>query len=68
MYQYDEKTHRVIEKELGLEKHNRQLLEIASILHDIGMFIRGSDHQLHSHYIILHSDIFGIFHNLLGTQ
>ena len=50
----------VIEKELGLEKHNRQLLEIASILHDIGMFIRGSDHQLHSQYIILHSDIFGL--------
>lgn len=46
--------------EIGLDNHYRQLLEIASLLHDIGMFIRGSDHQLHSQYIILHSDIFGL--------
>lgn len=50
----------VMKDEIGLEAHNRQLLEIASFLHDIGMFIRGADHQLHSQYIILHSDIFGL--------
>ena len=27
---------------------------IAALLHDVGMYIRGSDHQLHSNYIILH--------------
>ena len=31
----------VMEAEIGLNAHNRQLLEIASFLHDIGMFIRG---------------------------
>ena len=46
--------------EIGLDFHSRQLLEIAALLHDIGMFIRGSDHELHSNYIILHSDIFGL--------
>ena len=46
--------------EIGLDLHNRQLLEISALLHDIGMYIRGSDHQLHSYYIILHSDIFGL--------
>ena len=33
---------------------------VTALLHDIGMYIRGSDHQLHSNYIILHSDIFGL--------
>lgn len=46
--------------ELGLDGHSRLLLEIAAILHDIGNFIRGSDHQLHSQYIISNSDIFGL--------
>ncbi|MGI5172876.1 HD domain-containing protein [Treponema sp. OMZ 840] len=49
-----------MESELGLDKEARLLLEVAAILHDIGMFIRGSDHQLHSQYIISHSDIFGL--------
>ena len=49
-----------MEAELGLDKEARVLLEVASILHDVGMFIRASDHQLHSQYIILHSDIFGL--------
>ncbi|WP_428770103.1 HD domain-containing protein [Treponema sp. HNW] len=49
-----------MESELGLDKEARVLLEVASILHDVGMFIRGSDHQLHSQYIISHSDIFGL--------
>lgn len=70
-YKYDElharnvcktalKIYDTMKEEIGLNPHNRQLLEIASILHDIGMFIRGSDHQLHSQYIIMHSDIFGL--------
>ncbi len=46
--------------ELGLDSSARMLLEVASILHDVGMYIRGSDHHLHSQYIISHSDIFGI--------
>lgn len=49
-----------MEKELGLSENARMILEIASILHDVGMFIRGSDHQKHSQYIIANSDIFGL--------
>ena len=70
-YQYDEQHAKnvckmalqifdIMKEEIGLDSHGRQLLEIASLLHDVGMFIRGSDHQLHSYYIILHSDIFGL--------
>lgn len=46
--------------DLGLAKETRLILEIAALLHDIGAFIRGSDHHLHSEYIILHSEIFGL--------
>ena len=49
-----------MEKELGLEPVARTYLEIASILHDVGTFIRGSDHEKHSKYIIANSDIFGL--------
>ena len=52
---YDE-----LEGELGLDRHARLLLQIASILHDIGSFIRSSDHHIHSQYILGHSDIFGL--------
>ena len=46
--------------ELGLEEKARLYLEVSAILHDIGMFIRASDHEEHSCYIVLHSDIFGL--------
>ncbi|ULQ60904.1 HD domain-containing protein [Brucepastera parasyntrophica] len=49
-----------LESELGLDRHARLLLEIASILHDVGNFIRASDHHIHSQYIVSHSDIFGL--------
>lgn len=48
-----------LESELALDRHARLLLESAGILHDIGSFIRASDHHIHSQYIISHSDIFG---------
>lgn len=54
------KLFNAIKGELGLDDSARMLLEVASILHDVGMYIRGSDHHLHSQYIISHSDIFGI--------
>jgi exopolyphosphatase/guanosine-5'-triphosphate,3'-diphosphate pyrophosphatase len=49
-----------LEGELGLDRHARLLLEVAGILHDIGSFIRASDHHIHSQYIVAHSDIFGL--------
>lgn len=49
-----------LEGELGLDRHARLLLESAAILHDVGGFIRTSDHHIHSQYIVAHSDIFGL--------
>lgn len=49
--------------EIGLDDRSRLLLEVAGILHDIGMFIKIADHQLHSHYIIANSEIFGLRKN-----
>ncbi len=46
--------------ELGLDAHERMLLEVSALLHDIGMFIRAEDHNIHSCYIIRHSEIFGL--------
>lgn len=44
----------------GMGRHERQLLEVAAYLHDIGNFIRTSGHQRHSEYIVLNSEIFGL--------
>ncbi len=49
-----------MEHELGLTPHVRMLLEVSAILHDVGMFIRAEDHNLHSSYIIKNSEIFGL--------
>lgn len=49
-----------LKDELGLEHKARMLLETAALLHDIGMFIRADDHNIHSKYIIEHSEIFGL--------
>jgi exopolyphosphatase/guanosine-5'-triphosphate,3'-diphosphate pyrophosphatase len=49
-----------LKTDLGLENQSRILLEVAALLHDIGMFIRAHDHQVHSSYIIHNSEIFGI--------
>jgi exopolyphosphatase/guanosine-5'-triphosphate,3'-diphosphate pyrophosphatase len=47
-------------KEHGMKAHERMILETAGLLHDIGMFIRGSGHQRHGQYIVVHSEIFGL--------
>ncbi len=46
--------------EMGLQNDARLILEIAALLHDVGTFIREADHELHSQYIISHSNIFGL--------
>ncbi|MDR1215369.1 MAG: HD domain-containing protein [Treponema sp.] len=47
-------------KEHGINRHERILLEIAALLHDIGMFVKGSSHHKHGQYIIANSEIFGL--------
>lgn len=49
-----------LKEELGLAPEGRIILEVAAILHDIGVFIGVADHHLHSSYIISNSDIFGL--------
>jgi len=44
----------------GLGPKERQLLEIAALLHDIGYFVGISRHHKHSYYLIAESDIVGL--------
>ena len=43
----------------GLGKKARELIEYASLLHDIGWHIGKTDHNKHSKYLILHGDLKG---------
>jgi len=47
-------------QEHGMNRRERMLLEAAAMLHEIGMFIRNSGHNLHGQYIIANSEIFGL--------
>ena len=44
----------------GLTRHDRLLLKVASILHEVGTFISPKAHHRHGQYIILNSEIFGL--------
>lgn len=43
-----------------LKEHDALLLKCAAFLHECGNFISTRSHQKHSHYIIRHSEIFGL--------
>ncbi|MCL2477946.1 MAG: HD domain-containing protein [Treponema sp.] len=47
-------------REHGMNRRDRMRLEAAALLHDIGMFIRASNHQVHGQYIVSNSEIFGL--------
>lgn len=44
----------------GLTRHDRLLLKVAAILHEVGAFINPRAHHRHGQYIILNSEIFGL--------
>lgn len=48
---------------LGLEDEDRELLEYAAYLHDIGYYISHSKHHKHALYIIRNSDLMGFREN-----
>ena len=50
----------MLRDEIALGPRSGLLLEVSAILHDIGMFIRLDEHNLHSSYIIRNSEIFGL--------
>lgn len=54
------KIYDTLRNEIALGEHARVLLETSAILHDIGVFIRYDNHNLHSQYIIKNSEIFGL--------
>jgi len=49
-----------LKEEHGLGAKDRLLLEVAGILHDIGMYISPAGHHKHSSYLIDAADIFGL--------
>lgn len=44
----------------ALTRHDRLVLKVAAILHEIGTFISPKNHHRHGQYIILNSEIFGL--------
>ena len=49
-----------LDREHGMTRRERMILEAAAIVHEIGTFIRASNHNLHGQYIIANSEIFGL--------
>jgi exopolyphosphatase / guanosine-5'-triphosphate,3'-diphosphate pyrophosphatase len=44
----------------GMDEDDRLILEVASLVHDIGHFINTIDHDRHGYYIIKNSSLFGL--------
>ena len=70
-YQYDEgHAERVrevaellfdsLKGEAGIQDSQRLYLQVAAILHDIGLFLSSRSHHKHSYYLITQSDLFGL--------
>jgi exopolyphosphatase/guanosine-5'-triphosphate,3'-diphosphate pyrophosphatase len=55
-----------LSREHGMTRRERMMLEVAALLHDIGMFVRASGHQLHGQYIVANSEIFGLHREEIG--
>ena len=49
--------------EHGLQARDRLLLEVAALLHDIGIFVALNGHHKHSLYLLQSSEIFGLSHD-----
>ncbi len=49
-----------LKAEHGLGPRDRLLLEVAALLHDIGIYVSLRGHHKHSHYLLSVSEIFGL--------
>ena len=49
-----------LSREHGMDRRERMLLKVAALVHEIGMFLRDTDHNLHGQYIIANTEIFGL--------
>ncbi|AEJ62514.1 Ppx/GppA phosphatase [Spirochaeta thermophila DSM 6578] len=43
----------------GMDSHDRLVLEVAAILHDVGRFVHPERHEVHGAYLVRNSDLFG---------
>lgn len=50
------------QKTLGLDASDRLLLQVAAVLHDIGISINYYDHARHSAYLVENARLFGLSH------
>ena len=48
-----------VEATFGFGDKERQLLEAAALLHDVGYFISYSGHHKHTYHLVRHADLFG---------
>jgi exopolyphosphatase/guanosine-5'-triphosphate,3'-diphosphate pyrophosphatase len=49
-----------LKEEHGLVDRHRLLLQVAALLHDVGIYVSLRAHHKHSHYILASSQIFGL--------
>ena len=45
--------------EFGLAERERQMVEAAALVHDVGYFISYSGHHKHTYHLVRHADLFG---------
>ena len=50
----------LLKEDHGMSPRERLLLEVAAILHDIGMYISATSHHKHSSYLVDAAEIFGL--------
>jgi exopolyphosphatase/guanosine-5'-triphosphate,3'-diphosphate pyrophosphatase len=58
--EYSLRIFEAMAESLDLDGHDRLLLEVAAVLHDIGMYIAERGHHQHSSYLVKWSDIVGL--------
>ncbi|MDZ4198829.1 MAG: HD domain-containing protein, partial [Kiritimatiellia bacterium] len=58
--EFGERLFDELQTEHQLDGSHRFLLRIASLLHEIGLFVGNRGHHKHSLYLILNSDLFGL--------
>ncbi len=49
-----------LQQDHGLGPRYRLLLRVAGLLHEVGSFVSSQAHHKHTHYLIEHSEIFGL--------
>jgi len=49
-----------LQDEHGLDRRSRLLLQVASLMHEVGGFVSSRAHHKHSYYLIINSEVYGI--------